>query len=481
MRKGLAWALLLPPLLLLLWFHAGIISFPLAHSGIEACEATFAQALAQGHDPSSPAWVATQGSAYGFVHGSIVATLGGAQGADSLVLHRLVAGMALGLGLLLIVAWGRSVGAGRWETAAVALSLYAAWLFNSTPNGRPDALATALFVATYALALWPGQERAPAFFAGALGALAFFTKAYAVLGLPVAFLALAVDRRWPRAAALVAGAALSGALCTLWALHRFENYFILTLFLQAQHASFELHHLLDELQKLALEHGPLLLAVAVGAWARRRQAWSGHGAAMAALLPLLLVMCGHNGVYLSYLEQMGLPLLGMAALLWLPPSGTARAACLALLGLNLYAATAFLYRAQPPRPAQVRAQVEHLEQALTPLAPGKALLSGELQPLARRYGQAMPDNETLRHFVILKAPAWCQRCQAPARAIAEACQAHVRDEQAKLKAGAYDLVVLADFSPILQGADLHRYRFGGPVAAYAPGNPFQNHLSIYIK
>lgn len=471
------WALLLPPAIYLLVLHARLISYPLAHLGTEGTEASFAQAIALGHDPTAAAWAPTHGSAYGFVHGSLAAALGGTRGADSLALQRLLAAAGLLGALVVLAASAVQRGATRWATAALTVSLYAGWLFSSTPHARPDGLAIFFFVSSFCLGTWPQAPRSAALIAGALAVLGYFTKPYAVLGLPLALLALAVDGRWAQARWMTLGAGLAACLGVAWAWAHFENYFLVTLFLQGQHAHFDGAHLASQLGSLLQQHPGLIGAAGVGWAAARGERSKGLTAAGLVLGALLLLMSGHDGAYLTYFEQLGLPILGLGIVLALPAEGRGRALGQALLLLNAYSASYFIAHYQLQSADFYAEVVDDYTGSVASLKPQEALLAAELQPLAKRYDQAIPDNDTLRFFVDVQAPSWCASCKARADALSAAGRAHVRSEQSKMAAGAYRLIVLPNYSPLLQGADLRRYSTTSALYG-APGSPHPAFLTI---
>lgn len=475
--QWLAWAVLALPALYLLRVHAQIVSFPLAHLGTEGTEASFARCLALGQDPSSAQWAPTCGSAYGFVHGGLAAFLGGARAADSLILQRLLAALGLFAALGILVAWTLSHGQTRFRAAALAVSVYAGWLFSSTPHARPDGLAVFLFIGSFCAGTWPNGGKPAAVLTGLLAALGYFTKPYAVLGLPLAALANAVDGRWLRAKQAALSGMLFGVLGAWWAWAHFQNYFLVTLFLQGQHARFDGAHLASQAGSLLQQHAGLLGAAIIGLLHRRRSRLSGLGAATAALGALLLFMSGHDGAYLTYFEQLGLPVLGALILFSLPAQGRGQRLGALLLVCNAYSASFFLGHYQLQSADYYAGVVADYEGAVAPLKPQQALLAAELQPLARRYDQAMPDNDTLRFFVDVKGPACCAACQAAASAISAASRAHVLAEQSKIAAGAYAFIALPVYSPILQGADLRHYTPASAVYG-APGSPLPAFLTI---
>lgn len=475
------WALLALPLIALLDYHAAIIGYPLGNLGSDACEAAFAHALALGQDPTSAAWLPTHGSAFGFVHATVAAWIGGPGGADNVILHRCLAALGLFLALLVLGARAALTRSPRWAIAAVLLSAYAAWLFGMTPNARPDGLAVFFFVASFCLGTWPGLSLGPAFLAGALAVLGFFTKPYALLGLPLAVLAALLDRRWRQGAAMATGAAVAGLLGALWIRAHFQNYLLITLTMQAENLAFDGHHLLDQAQKAFIQHGSLFVSALVGLALGWRAKPRGATVAGVVGVGVAALMCGHDGVYLSYFEQLALPVIGLGSLILLPEQGRWRTWVLAGLLLNAFSATYFLYRYQPQRRPLVGAMARDLERAVSAVAPGKALLAPELQPLARRYDQAMPDNSTLRHFLALKGKAGCSDCEARARELVLACEALRGSIQAKVNAGDYDLILQREGSPFLVGADLRHYRQGAPFDYWTPGDPFPVKLVAYLK
>lgn len=332
--SALLWALALALFGLTFLKDAALCNFRYQVEPTEAGMLQCAKVLAQGGDPWAPAIAPESYNAYGLGFPWVGAQWHRLQPAlPWLLVLRLVS--ALGA-LLCVAAAGlalREGGASGLEAAALGAWLYPVVLFPDSFAARPDAFGTALYLGALAVALLPGRRNAV--LAGALGAAAFFFKAYLVLALPSGFLLLWVQGRrreaWTLAqAGLAAGLGLMALI--VW---RHPHYLEGTLLVNAgarELAGRSWAWAWRQVHDLGKVHFFLALgALATWAWARwRGRAWMPAGparswawASLAAAAALATGLGGHEGTYLRYYDELLLPPLGLALFFWFKQQGLA--------------------------------------------------------------------------------------------------------------------------------------------------------------
>ena len=366
LRSGAAaillWALLLSLAGLTFLKQASLCSFPYQVEPTEAGMLQSAKVLAQGGDPWAPATAPENYNAYGLGFPWLAAQWHRLQPAlPWLLLLRMCAALGALLALLAACVALSAVSAGALETAAFAVLLYPVLLFPDSFAARPDALGVGLYLAALVWAQRPSVGDAA--IAALLGVLAFFTKSYMGLALPVSLLLLWAQGRRRHACifawtALAAAAAMTAMIC--W---RHPHYFEGTLLVNAaapEKSSW--HWAWRQLRDLGRLHWPLLLAALLSAlWALRRGSLAPRGparlwawATLPALLALAAGLGGHEGAYLRYYDQLLLPPLLLALFFWLKQQGWGPRALSGLLLLNAFFCTfALLGWNRPSTPARL--------------------------------------------------------------------------------------------------------------------------------
>jgi hypothetical protein len=238
---------------------------------------------------------------------------------------------------LLYLTW-RDQGVDPMTALAGCLVVYIPLLLFDIPAGRPDALATLLYLISLLAVLRPGLGAA--LLAGALPALGYFVKPYALLAFGLGALHLARQRRWRHLGVFLAAGVLTGLGLAGFVLHGHPYYFDGTYFILAASIDYQLSTLLAHFKILSLSHFPLALVVLGAAWTAHRRGlpWKPQGAAadwgFFSLLCFAVMLAGpgwHAGAHMRYFNELFIPLAILFLVLWARQLGVVR--WLLLLGL----------------------------------------------------------------------------------------------------------------------------------------------------
>jgi hypothetical protein len=321
--------------------------------------------------------------------GSLVFLLAGAAVLFSM-LRRNGVGHALALGgaaLYYLINATTYALAARPDTLGGALMLAATWLVMPDKNQKPPSVAKMVSSA-------------------AVGILAFYTKAYFLLALPLAAAGLLMISGWKRAflytvIAVALGLASVLVVNQIWPEYLFSIY-TTHVYTENAIAGFFLSQLLDFVY---LHAGLLALAaLMVAMWLQRRnqstalplgRRWRPTPAAMqllVAVAAMLFILGTHSGAFRIYWVQMVTPFLLLAGLGALAQAeGWRKPAGLGLLALN---AVILLTWARPPWP-QDSAPTWQAWQELTADRPWQLLPLGLLPDVARKDAPLAQDGQTI--------------------------------------------------------------------------------------
>jgi hypothetical protein len=334
-RPGLAWAVdamlwtaLAAAALAAFGYHSLLCTFPYQLSATEGGLLQSVRALQAGWDPWSPKLAPEYCNLYGIGYPWVVALLShAAPRMDLLLLMRLVTAASIFLALGLAYVNLSSAQAKALPALAACLALYATLLFSDTVAARPDGLLIALMLLSLTLAQQGGLGKSA--LAGALAAASYFVKPTGLLGLVFVLALLIFQWRWRDAlGALVAGIVTGGALIS-WILARYPLYFIGTVAVHIRAQHYVLSWVFTQWHDLAVIHGPLAWGLLAGlAWVlwRRRTPAPGAWRSWAALAGLSAAILaagpgGHTGAWLTYYDQVWLPLVFVGGTLWLLAEG----------------------------------------------------------------------------------------------------------------------------------------------------------------
>jgi len=315
--------------------------------------------------------------------------------------------LLMGAGLLYVML--RQDGVGR-SLAWVGAAFY--YLLNTTTYAicaRPDTLGNALML----VALWlvmPGRDARPASGAklgvsAVFGVLAFYTKPYFVLALPLAAMALFITGGWKRALCYTGGAAVLG-LGSLLVVNHFWPYYLFSIYtIHVYSESNEPGFFVYQLQDFLVLHAGLLAAAATmgaGWWTQRskltesgwRRWWPTPAAAQLLLMAgvMTFMLGSHNGAFRIYWVQLITPFLLLTVLGgWARVGGRLRATGLGLLVVN---ALILLTWARPPWPQDSNPAWQDW-QKMTAGQPWQLLPSGLLPDIPPTGAPLVDDGQTV--------------------------------------------------------------------------------------
>jgi hypothetical protein len=345
---GICWLLCLAVALLLFSYHAQLCVFPYQLMPAEAGLYQSVRALALGWNPWAPEHAMDYFNTYGIGYPWLVLQLGRlAPATDLLLLMRLTTAGAIFVGLASIFLALRDAGARALESAACCLAVYGSLLYAETPLAMPAGAMVALYTAALLLALRPGTFYAA--LAGGLAAASFFFKPQGLLGVLLVAVSLWIQGRRRDALASLVAAALAWAAVAGLLLWRYPYYFEGTVLyhLNASHPS--LPWMLIQWGDLLAVHAPLwLAALAASMLAAKKAARTSDGMPalwlkLAALVFVVLALGpgAHVGAFMTYYDQLFVPLALVGATLWLLQLGLSRPVLALLLLLDAGAAWQF--------------------------------------------------------------------------------------------------------------------------------------------
>jgi hypothetical protein len=327
-----------------LLYHADLWSFPQQLEPTEGGLMMSTRAVLEGKDP----WAVTLAPMYSNNYGigfpwAAAALSRWAPRLPLLQVLRMVSALCIFMVLGLFYLTWRDQGLGILTSMAGCLAVYIPLLFLDIPAGRPDMLAVLLYVGSLLAVLRPGVRAA--ILAGALPALGYFVKPYALLGWGLGALHLARHGRWAHLGAFVGSGLASFLALTVFVLHGHPYYFDGTLFALADNLGYSLNNLLGQGKVLLRCHFPLASVALGAAWQARRQGfvWKPVGAALDwgyfSALSLAVLAAGpglHHGAYLRYFDELFIPVALVFFVLWAHQLGVTRwLLLLALLGNSL--------------------------------------------------------------------------------------------------------------------------------------------------
>jgi len=436
--------------------------------------------LLQGLNPFAMAQQPVHLNVYGIGYQLLAWPVAAAFGA-SYATHRLLA-------TALVAAAGASMwsvlrrdGVGPELAAAGALVVFFHFAQGMSVMARPDSLGWLLFWLTLAVP-WRRDFSAGSLAAAALlGAAAFLTKPYFVLGLPLLAVWLVLCRDLARGLAFGAAAIAVLALTVFAVDATLPAYFTDTFFVHLNAETPNPEHLKATLTLFLMDNAGMLVALAVGgfaAWRAMRSPASGGPprpgwrrgllasvpglrAIPALPLPAFVLACNavlivaklgrHVGNGILYYDQLLVPFLVWTVWVAVERGGRPLLAVAALavgLGANLLGA--------PPLPKRNVAAWSHLRELVS--RPGTVYHPPPLAVWVADAGKEVWDNGQTEYCVLGK-PGNFSRV---AKEYRQRCRAHFRRVNESLAAGAFDLVVVTGMTGLVDPRTLaSRYR---PVA-----------------
>jgi hypothetical protein len=338
-------------------FNLRFITLPGAQEGREAAIPLTTALLLAGGSPYDLAHLPALTNLYGLVYNFAVLPAAALWG-PTYAVHRTATLLFLLAGAALLCWVLRREGVG-WPLALVGFAFY--YLINATTyaiSARPDTLGALLFLAAVSLvsAPRPGQPPFRVLAASAvLGVLAFYTKPYFVLGLPLAAAAVAVTSGWRRAALYAFGAGALLLTSSVLVNHFFPYYFFTVFTVNQYSAKNDPIYVWWQFIDFAQLHAGLLMvvvAVAVAASCRRfrpsqsstipkspRHADPWPLNLLLALVAVEVMLGSHRGAFRAYWVQLITPFLLVVALRVIARASSPK---WKTAGLSLLAFNAFL-------------------------------------------------------------------------------------------------------------------------------------------
>ena len=336
-------------------YHAIHCFFPYLLVPSEAGMLQTTRALSLGIDPWLPANAFDYSNDYGVIYPWIVAQLKPLVPAMKLIVFmRYVSAAAAFIGLGFIFGALRASARTALEALAACVAIYAGLLYYDTLTARPDALAFALYMGGLLWAARRGRWNLAG--AGAMGALGFFVKPYALLAFPMAIVFLWAQGRLKEIIWLCLGFTLTAFLLGGTILHFSPYYLDGTYFIHLHATRYSFGHMLGQWLQMAKNHWPILMGIiGSGLFAfkkNRRFLPDGVARAWAVLtLAIFVVLAlgpgGHVGAFLRYYQQLFLPVAILTATIWFAQLGLSRGLIVVVLVVDGSMMMAYNIQAYP--------------------------------------------------------------------------------------------------------------------------------------
>jgi hypothetical protein len=466
----LAWLLLL---------HQGLVRYPHPMESGEGSMLLGARLLSQGSNPWDWQRQPQATNVYGAGYPLAAAALRPLFGLPSLLSLRALSALCILLICSLIYAASRRLGLDPLEALWISLLQYLCLLYYTSPLARPDALGSLLFLASIIIAWAWSSKPAAWYLSGILIALATLTKLYFALAAPMLALWLLSQWRWRELLRLAAGCCISAAAAVSIIARWGEAYpytsFIICfgnqIYNSAPYARTQLWaYAKDFCLAFPLAGALFWIALSKGK-AAASLPWILF--ACVSLLAFIMVLGGNFGSYMAYLYQFNLPFLLLALASLIAALGPKRPWMIWALALQMLIVARQVGVARPGQDAPtlqawdtIEAEAAASKRVFAPwdLACWQVEHSRELQDAGHRayFGYAM--------LAARRYPHWFPRADAlqlQAKRVEER-------EDADLRAGAYDLVLLHRDDLIHKELLNGRYEWMGWLSlAYPQGKDFQ--------
>jgi hypothetical protein len=247
----------------MLWYHYHLIVFPWPLHYRETTALLSTDLLLHGQNPFSFDVQPVATNVYGIVYTLAVYPVARLFGSGPTV-HRAVTGVFILCSCGLLAGINRRFAVAAAYNAAFVLLFYAALLFFKTPLSEPDALGTFLYLCCLFVPVFDGYSTRSLCVSMVIGLIAFYTKQYFILAVPILLLYvfLFVSKKRAIQAGTVFFFLFIGAAVVV---HKvFESYFYNTLLMQMSGVADDKEWLLEQLQAFGYySFAPLFL---VGAW-----------------------------------------------------------------------------------------------------------------------------------------------------------------------------------------------------------------------